>query len=113
MPRAVPAFLTCVFLLCLATTKPVFSASAEAPGKLPLAESERVYIATIEHRGATLNLKAFPAVRAAIRAADTAQLKKFFAPNFKGEWLEIPSEISWQAEPVTMRRIVKDSRSSL
>jgi VCBS repeat protein len=112
MHRADTAILRCLFLLWLAITVPVFAAPPVAPGTLPLAESERVYIATIEHRGATLNLKAFPAIRAAIRASDGAQLKKFFAPDFKGEWLEIPSEISWQAEPVTMRRAVKDSRSS-
>jgi hypothetical protein len=104
MPR--PAFVLpiCLSVLWLTTTGFVFSSQPAAPGALPLAESERVYIATIEHRGMTLNLKAFRAVTAAVRASDSAQLKKFFTPRFTGEWLEIPSEASWQAEPITVRR---------
>jgi hypothetical protein len=104
MARSAIALPIRLLVLWLTTTASVFSSQPAAPGTLPLAESERVYIATIEHRGATLNLKAFRAITAAIRASDVAQLKKFFAPAFTGEWLEIPSEASWQAEPITLRR---------
>lgn len=79
------------------------------PSKLPLAESERVYIATIEHRGATLNLRAFRTITAAIRGSDTAQLKRFCAPNFLGEWLVVPEKPSWEAEPITIRRTTSAS----
>src|SRR5690242_17944714 len=44
------------------------SAGLDVPAGLVLAESERVYIAKIEHRGLTLNQKAFPVITAAIRA---------------------------------------------
>jgi hypothetical protein len=104
MPRSAVVLPSCLCLSWLTMTAPLFSSEPGAPGKLPLAESERVYIATIEHSGATLNLKAFRAITAAIRASDTALLKKFLAPGFTGEWLEIPSEVSWQAEPVALRR---------
>lgn len=102
----------CLFLLCLVTAAPLCAAPQAAPAPLPLAESERVYIAVIEHRAAMLNLKAFRAITAAIRATDRAQIRKCLTADFKGEWLEIPSEASWQAEPVAIRRAVKDPRGS-
>ena len=93
----------CLLLSCFGAVARL-SSSEPGASKLPLAENERVYIATIEHRGATLNLRAFRAITAAVRSSDAAQLKKFCAPNFSGEWLEIPEKSSWESNPVTVRR---------
>jgi hypothetical protein len=99
-----PGTLLRVALLLWLGAGVLIAADVTPPSKLPLAESERVYIATIEHRGAILNLKAFRAITAAVRASDSAQLRKFFATNFSGIWIEVPQTDSWQADPITVRR---------
>jgi hypothetical protein len=99
--------LALVFFVCGGPV--VFAAESAVAGKLPLAESERVYIATVEHRGAVLNLKAFPAFRAAVKSAVPADVERFFAPNFSGEWLEIPESPAWRAEPIVLRRITSSA----
>ena len=67
------------------------SASASAlpvsTNALPLAESNRVFIAEIEHRGLTLTRRGFPAIAASIRTNAADRLMRYFAPEFRGETL--------------------------
>ena len=74
-------------------------------GKLPLAESERVYLAEIEHRGLALNMRGWPAIAAAIRAADTQKLGQFFSPTFEGTILDFTHGKGPQTGSLNIRRI--------
>ena len=90
----------------------IFSLSVQAdalsgamlPGSLPLAESNRVYIAEIEHRGLTLTRKAFPGIASALRSNDTARLATFFSPSFRGETLATDQGIGPAGDVLTIHR---------
>ena len=72
---------------------------------LPLAESNRVFIAEIEHRGLTLSRKGFPAIIAALQKSDADQLARFLAPSFRGETLDIAQGRGLENEVVQIRRL--------
>ena len=77
----------------LATAAAADAASRLPPGlkpstDIPLAESNRVFIADIEHRGLTLSRKGFPALSAAIQKADADKLARFLSSSFRGETLD-------------------------
>lgn len=76
-----------------------------ATNQLPLAQSERVFIANIETRGLTLNQKGFPALARALRTGDVANLTFFFAPDFRGEILPFPAKPSFQNDILTIARV--------
>lgn len=57
--------------------------------ELPLAESERVYLADIEHRALTLSKKGFPAFKTALREGDLAETVRFFSASFQGHTLDL------------------------
>ena len=74
-------------------------------GKLPLAETERIYLAEIEHRGLALNMRGWPAVSAAIRTADAQKLALFLSPTFEGTILDFAQGKGPQTESLNIRRI--------
>lgn len=75
-------------------------------------EKERVYIAQIEHQGLTLTRKGFPAMAAAIRAADYPKLIGFFSPAFGGQTLDPDQGKGPQNEALTVHRAVSSSASN-
>jgi hypothetical protein len=82
------------------------------PGTLPLAESERAYIAEIEHHGLVLSRKGFPAIAAAIRKQDVAAFKHFLAASFRGQTLDLARGQSPDNSPVKIRRVTSETASS-
>src|SRR5205085_11586306 len=74
-------------------------ASAVGPSKLPLAESDRVFLANIEQRGLRLSMRAFPAISAGISNAQPEQISRFFSPDFAGQTLDW----SWGSGPAPER----------
>src|SRR5689334_20243042 len=86
------------------------SAAAVAPG-LVLGESERVYIAKIEHRGLTLNQKAFPVITAAIRGRDAQKLTSLFAPDFAGQTIDPTQGSGPRSEILDLRRVTSADKS--
>src|ERR1051326_5153925 len=104
------------FLLLLATLVSSPSAPPSAlpasANLLPLAESNRVFIAEIEHRGLTLTRRGFPAVAAAIRTNAAGPLARYFAPGFRGETL-LPEQGPGQENDVLkIHRVTSDGYSS-
>src|SRR5688572_28614151 len=92
-----------IFIVLLGAS--VFGGSAADPvGKLPLAETERVYIAKIETRALTLNQKDFPALARALRTGDVQQVQFFLAPAFKGEMLPLPETPNYQNDVLRIYR---------
>jgi hypothetical protein len=79
-----------------------------SPGRLPLADSERVYIANIEHRGLILSRKGFPALAGAIRRGQAAAVKSFLGPSFRGEILDVAQGVSPQFQGVEIRRAITE-----
>src|SRR3954468_13243748 len=79
---------------------------------LPLAQSERVYIANIETRALTLNQRGFPALTRAIKTGDLAQAKFLFAPDFKGETLPFGEQPNYKSEAVTIFRVTNATNSA-
>jgi hypothetical protein len=77
-------------------------------GSLPLADSERVYIADIEHHGLILSRKGFPALAAAIRRGEAAAVKSFLGPSFRGETLDVSQGVSPQTQGVEIRRALTE-----
>ena len=73
---------------------------------LPLAESNRVFLAEIEHRSLTLTRKAFPAITASIQKNDTDRLARFLAPSFHGETLDPTQGHGLENEVVQIRRAI-------
>lgn len=60
-----------------------------APSGPVLAESERVYLAEIEHRALTVGRKGFPALTDAIKSGKPERVTRFFATNFTGQILPV------------------------
>ncbi len=94
---------------------PSTATAAGAPSKLPpglkpstdlpLAESNRVFIAEIEHRGLTLTRKGFPVLAAAIQKSDADQFAKALAPSFQGETLDLAHGVGLENEVIQIRRL--------
>ncbi|HEY2952480.1 MAG TPA: VCBS repeat-containing protein [Verrucomicrobiae bacterium] len=76
------------------------------PGSLPLAQSNRVYIAEIEHRGLTLTRIGFPAIAAAIKSADAPKLARFFAPSFRGETILPEQGAGPESDALKIHRVI-------
>jgi hypothetical protein len=102
--------------LFLAAVPATLSAAAAAPvhaqggsAELPLAQSNRVYLAEIEHRGQVLTLRAFPAFAAAIRSNDAARLAQFLAPTFRGEICHPEQGDGPSNEVLRVRRILAET----
>jgi hypothetical protein len=95
-----------IFVLSLCAS--AFGASSpESIGmasQLPLAETERVYIAKIETRGLMLNQKGFPALARALRTGEVQQVQFFFSESFKGELLAFPENPNHQSDILQIRR---------
>ena len=104
--------LISVFLLGVLAC-PAASAAADSgavlphltSGTLPLAETERIYLAEIEHRGLALNMRGWPAVSAAIRTADAQKIALFLSPTFEGAILDFTQGKGPQTESLNIRRI--------
>ncbi len=71
---------------------------------IPLAESNRVFIAEIEHRGLTLTRKGFPALSATLQKNNADQLARFLAPAFRGETLAVTQGQGLENEVLQIRR---------
>ncbi len=82
-----------------------FARGIKADTNLPLAESNRVFIAEIEHRALNLSRKAFPALAAAIQKSDTNAFAKYLAPSFRGETLDIAQGRGLENEAFQLRRL--------
>jgi VCBS repeat protein len=93
-----------IFLILLAVSALASTESVGPAGKLPLAESERVYIAKIETRALTLNQKAFPALARAIRTGDVSHVQFFFGSAFAGEVLPFPDNPNYQNDILRIYR---------
>jgi hypothetical protein len=87
-------------LLCISA-----AAQGHVASKLPLAESERVYIAQIETRGLTLNQKGFPALAHALRTGEVAQVKGFLTPDFGGAVMPFPQKPSFENDILRIYRV--------
>ena len=74
-------------------------------GELPLAESNRVFIAEIEHRGLTLSRKAFPFIAATLQKSDADQFAKFLSPSFRGETLDLTQGRGLETEVIQIHRL--------
>ncbi len=74
--------------------------------KLPLAESDRIYLANIEQRGLRLSIRAFPALSSAISNAAPAKISRFFAASFSGQILDWAQSSGPETEALKIRRIV-------
>ncbi len=76
-----------------------------APSGPVLAESERVYLAEIEHRALTVGRKGFPALVEAIKSGKPERVTRFFATNFTGQILPIDKAAGIETEVLKIRRI--------
>lgn len=100
----------CVILFLSNVASPRLAAqTVPASGNLPLAESERQYLADIEHRALTLAKRGFPAIKAAIREADRDKLSRIFADTFQGETLDFGKGESPDLPWLELRRVEKYS----
>lgn len=79
--------------------------ASQGTNDLPLAESERLYLAEIEHRALTLAKKGFPAFTGAIHDADPARLRQLLAPGFRAEVVDLSHGSGPRSEAVTIRRL--------
>jgi len=84
---------------------PGHSPSAGAT-KLPLAESDRLYLANIEQRGLRLSMRGFPALSAAISNAEPSAIARFLSPSFTGQTLDWAQASGPDTPALTIRRIV-------
>jgi len=76
-----------------------------APSGPVLAESERVYLAEIEHRALTVGRKGFPAFTDAIRSGKPERVTRFFATNFTGQILPVDKATGLETDVLKIRRI--------
>lgn len=94
------------------TVNTLVSPAVEISKDLPLAESERVYLADIEHRALTLAKKGFPAFKSALHDEDLAKVLHFFSPTFRGRILEFDSGTGPQSRVVNVRRASANMKGS-
>ncbi|KAF0246020.1 MAG: ASPIC and [Planctomycetota bacterium] len=72
---------------------------------VPLAASERAYLAEIEHRGLTLSARVFTVLAGAIRDADREKLASLLAPTFAGETLDLSEARGPANDSFVIRRV--------
>jgi len=94
-------FLLSLCVSCFGASSPESFGSAS---KLPLAESERVYIAKIETQGLKLNQRGFPAFARALRTGDVQHVQFLLSESFKGELLSFPETPNYQSEMLQILR---------
>ena len=78
--------------------------------KLPLAETERVYIAKIETRALTLNQKGFPAFARALKTGEAKQVQFYLASSFQGNLLAFPEGPNYQSETLRIWRAASGAK---
>ena len=98
--------LTFVLLAALfSSSRTSVAAIPAAANSLPLAESNRVFIAEIERRGLTLTRRGFPAVAATIRTNAADRLMRYLAPGFRGETLSPEQGLGPENDVLKIRRV--------
>lgn len=88
-----------------ADAPPKLSFGLKQAKELPLAESNRVYLAEIEHRSLTLSRKAFPAIAAALQKSDAVQFAKYLSPAFRGGTLNLAAARGFETDVVKIHRL--------
>ncbi len=83
--------------------------AASHPDALPLAESERVYIAEIEHRAQILAQKAFPEIAVALELEERDALLDLLAPGFSGAAVAFAEGDRPANEDFTMRKVSREA----
>ncbi len=83
-----------------------------APSGPVLAESERVYLAEIEHRALTVGRKGFPALVEAIKSGKPERVARFFATNFTGQILPVDMAAGIETDALKIRRITNATNGS-
>lgn len=97
--------ILCAMLLLCAVPRAAAPPKGTAPSGPVLAESERVYLAEIEHRALVIGRKGFAALSDAIKSGKPDRLTQYFTPEFKGQILEAGKAAGLETGVLKVRRI--------